>query len=56
MFVKKILILAGVALVLSGSVALAAGDKNRGDEGEGPTVQECVNFDECPYGDESPQH
>lgn len=55
---KKLLIMAliAIAVVCVASPAMAAGDKVRGDEGEGPTVQECTNFDDCPYGDESPAH
>jgi len=36
------------------TTALAGGDKVHGEKGEGGTVQECENFDGCPYGDENP--
>jgi len=41
--------------VMSATVTKAGGDKVRGDEGQGGVVQTCVNFDECPYGDENPE-
>ena len=41
-------------LVLSVGVVLAGGDKVHGNKGTGPTVQECVSFENCPYGKITP--
>lgn len=43
-----------LSLIALSSAVLAGGDKVHGEKGEGPTTQQCVNFDDCPYGDEAP--
>lgn len=44
-----------VIMSLGMSSVYAGGDKVRGDEGAGGTVQACLNFDGCPYGTEDPE-
>jgi hypothetical protein len=50
-FVLLMVVALSVATV---SAVNAGGDKVRGENGEGGVVQNCLNFDECPYGDYEP--
>ncbi|MBU1110401.1 hypothetical protein KKB83_02200 [Patescibacteria group bacterium] len=54
---KKIIGVSLLTMFLVGfaaTAALAGGDKVRGENGQGDTVQSCLNFEGCPYGDENP--
>lgn len=49
------LVMAFALALLTVKGTMASGDKVRGDEGQGPVVQNCNSFEsECPYGTYDP--